>query len=63
MTLQNVHDVRLTRKEAAHFIKRSYSTLEKWGHQKKNLTVYKVGGKAEYDLAELIEFKKGKQVF
>lgn len=63
MTLQNVHDVRVTRKEAAHKIKRSISTLEKWAKKRKNLTVYKVGGKVEYSLAELIEFKKGKQVF
>ena len=63
MTLQNVHEVRLTRKEAAHYLKRSYSTLEKWANQKKYLKYVLVGGRAEYNLSDLIEFKKGRQAF
>lgn len=63
MPLKNVHDRQLSRKEAAHFLRRSVSTLEKWASQKKYLKYVLVGGRAEYKMSDLLEFKKGKQTF
>ena len=63
MTCNNVHAPRLTRKEAAHYIDRSPATLEKWASQRRILKYYMVGGRAEYEVGDLDEFKKGKQVF
>ncbi len=52
----SVEDVRLTRREAASYLRCGVATLERWASQGKGPPCKRVGGKFLYPLPDLREF-------
>lgn len=63
MTSKNVNANRLSRKQAAAYIDKRPSTLDKWASKGINLKFHMEGGRAYYDIVDLDEYLKGQQTF
>lgn len=63
MTSKTVERPRLPRKQAAPYINRAKSTLDKYASRGKGPPYHKVGGRIYYWISDLDEFNKKAQTF